>query len=63
MTLAIEAASQEGKLLQLAKLDTIYKELLSHTGIRLTLGNEEGEVEARRTLFNPGPDWRTGPIR
>jgi hypothetical protein len=58
MTLFIEAAYKQDRLSQLAKLDTLYKELLSHTGIRLTLGEEEEEVEARRSLFNPGPDWK-----
>jgi hypothetical protein len=44
MTLFIQAASKQDRLSQLAKLDTIYTELLSHTGIRLTLGEEEEEV-------------------
>jgi hypothetical protein len=44
MTLFIQAASKQDRLSQLAKLDTIYSELLSHTGIRLTLGEEEEEV-------------------
>jgi hypothetical protein len=62
MTLFIESAYKQDRLSQLAKLDTLYKELLSHTGIRLTLVEEEEEVEARRSLFNPGPDWEKGPL-